>query len=475
MKKPILEHRIPTLLGLLLLVIGIGATSYLTSVGITFFGQASAPETPENIRVTDISDTSFTVSYKTSTPVAGSLTYGKTDTFGSLAVDNRDQQQEVLSPHAIHYITVRTLTPKTTYFFAIVSGETTFLDKDDKPFSVTTGSVINTKPSAALPASGKIILTTGEQVGEAVVYLSGKDTQTISALVKPDGNYILPLNTTKTKNLSAYASFTDNPELTGLVIAPNQQTSFTLVAHQTNPIPTLILGENYDFALYKDPLTTADSNLTATLSAQLRFPSFEASTNTRSPQITTPKKDEAFTDDKPLFKGVASPGASIKIEIHSLENIKEQVKVDTRGNWSYRPTTALSPGEHTISITAPDQFGIFKTITQKFTVYASGSQVGESATPSAKLTATPTPTTPPLPSPSPTIVAATGMPSLTPQPTIQEPTPTLVVMVPPTGLPTKSELLATGNTSILMAGLLGLGTLFSGILIFFLGKDKIRY
>lgn len=473
MKKPILEHRIPTLLGLLLLVIGVGATSYLTSVGINLFGQASAPETPENIRITDVSDTSFTVSYKTATSVAGSLTYGKTETFGSIAVDNRDQQQEILSPHAIHYITVRTLTPETTYFFAIVSGETTFLDKNDKPFTVTTGPAIKGKPSTTLPASGKIILSTSGTLDEAVIYLSGKETQTISALVKPDGSYILPLNTTKTKNLNAYASFTDNQEFTGLVIASTTQTSFTLLVNQTNPIPTLILGQNYDFTLNTDPLKNDDTNLTATLSAQLRFPSFEASTNTRAPQITTPKEDEAFTDDKPLFKGVASPGASIKIEIHSLENIQEQIKVDTRGNWSYRPTKALSPGEHTISITAPDQFGIFKTITQNFTVYASGSQVNESATPSAQPTLRPTVTT--AVSPSPTLIPSPSVSSATPLPTIQVPTPTLILMVSPTGLPTKSELLATGNTSILMIGLLGIGTLVSGILIFFLGREKIKH
>ena len=73
MKRSIFDRRIPTLFALAILVIGIVATSFLTSRSTQFTGFASLDEKPQNVRISNISDTSFTISYTSAKPVFGTI------------------------------------------------------------------------------------------------------------------------------------------------------------------------------------------------------------------------------------------------------------------------------------------------------------------------------------------------------------------------------------------------------------------
>jgi hypothetical protein len=81
MKKTIWDKRIPTLLGILLIAIGIGLTSFLVNQGVVLTGHASPSTSPQNVRITNITDNSFTVSYNTDGDVIGSLNYGNRSKF----------------------------------------------------------------------------------------------------------------------------------------------------------------------------------------------------------------------------------------------------------------------------------------------------------------------------------------------------------------------------------------------------------
>lgn len=433
MKKTIFDIQIPTFLGIFIILIGIAATSFFTQIGVPFISRASTLETPQNIRISNISPTSFTVSYTTPGAVLGSLAYGLTEKMENTASDDSDENKTI-APKDLHVITLKNLTPQTQYFFSIISGETTYLD-NGKPFALTTAPNSTSTSKESGHVTGTIIFP-DDISHEAIVYIATKDSQTISAKVNANSKYNISLQDMRDKTLNSYITITPDTNITMLVVGHNTQSNVTLRANQTNPVPSIILSKTYDF--------TIDTTPVASPSGTMGFPDLQASPSAiKIPMINTPKKEESLTDLKPLFKGVASPSADVIIEIHSDEAIKTSVIADKNGSWTFRPTKPLSPGDHTVTMTTRDQFGILKTITQSFTVYAQGSQVGQSATPSATLA--PSPTSTPKISTTPT---------LTPTPT---PTPTPIKMYPPIQSP--------GNSSFLFVSIASFGIILVGFLL----------
>lgn len=452
MRNNIWNKRLPTLLGIGIIIIGIGVTSFLVRSGVIFESRATPSETPQEIRVTNITDTSFTISYATEANVVGSVSFGKDKNLSNIAIDDRDQKNTTVAPHKLHYITLRNLSPSTKYYFSITSGPTTFLD-NGVPFETTTGPPIEEEPPLQQPIVGKV-LPDSTAIDEVIVYLILQNAKSmVSTLVKPDGTYILPLNSMRTADLSSYFSIPEDATIKMLIIGPSKQSSILLSAKQISPVPAITLSQDYDFTISSSPLASS--------SASFSFPAFSTNPASSGAQLLSPKKNEEFVDQQPLFKGTASPGASVKIIIHSPEELEVQVTADEKGNWIYRPKSPLSPGDHNISITTKESSGLTKTINQSFTVYASGTQVGESATPSAtpKLSISPTSMPTSIPTSSPTQ------------------TPTLIPSSPPSPTPiSKGEIenvSPPGNQSLMVMGLLSLATTAAGIIFFLLTRRRI--
>ncbi|RJQ35880.1 hypothetical protein C4559_05980 [Candidatus Microgenomates bacterium] len=465
MRNKFWEKRIPTLLGLIMIFFSVGVTSYLVKTGTSFIGRASPPETPENVRITNISSNSFAVSYSTADQVLGSLSYGKDKDMGTTVIDDRDQQTGNLNTHKIHYITVRNLTPSTKYYFSITSGQTTFLNSA-QPFEVTTGSQVDASPSDQQPVVGKLVLENGNLPQEAILYLTIPGAQTLSTLAKTDGSYLIPLNSMLNKDLVSYFNFSQDPVIQMLAIDDTGSTSNILLRlKQINPIPAITLSKDFDFSIDTSPVASS--------SAGSGFPSFSASPSSNiNAQIITPKKNETFTDPQPVFKGKALPGEDVKIIIHSAENIETSIKADSKGSWSYRPESPLSPGIHTITISSRDSAGIIKTLTQSFTVYAQGTQVDQPATPSATPIITLTPTNIPSPTISlltPTMTPTSALtPTLTPT-TAFTPTPTFIPIATITPTP-KPIISAPGSSSLISAAITVITTTVIGIGLFLLTR-----
>ncbi len=454
----IFNKRIPTLLGLLAIVIGIGITSFLTKTGVIFTGLASPTDEPTNVQISNVSDTSFTVSYTTDGAVFGSLNAGLNSSLGTTVLDDRDK---TLTAHKTHMMTVRNLVPQTSYLFSITSGQNTFL-KNGVLYNVKTGPAIDL-PLITQRGSltGKVVMPDGSSAADVVIYLGVDGAQTLSTLAKTDGSYDLPLNSIRTADLMSYYSIPKGINVKLSIFGNSLSSKATLTSDQLAQVPTITLSQNYDFTISNSPLS--GQVLVATPSGQL-FPSAtpSSSLNTATPQILTPNKDQSFSDTQPLFKGKAQPNADVEISIHSDDAISAKVVADANGNWTYRPGSTLSPGTHTISIKTKDAFGIVKTITQQFTVFAAGSQVGVSATPSATLTPTLTPT-----------VTATPTPTLTITPVAS---PTSTITLPPTKTPTAiptKALAPTGNSSLPTVGVLGLAFVIIGALLFIFTRVEI--
>lgn len=415
MNSSLWDKRIPTLLGLFLIVIGIGITTALVKSGAVVIGKASPSEKPTDIRITNISDTAFTVSYQTPESIPGIIAYGKTATLGLVAQDDRDQANGLPISHILHYITVENLEPQTRYSFTIESGKSVFGQEKEgnPPFVVTTQATPQAQGKGSTLV-GQIVSADQTPLPETIVYLYTKGSTTLSALVNTDGTYALQLAILRTADGTLFQTVSSQTLLTMHATSPLGTSTVTLLPPPSGEVPTITLLQNYDFTLGTAPLA---QNQEATASAENVFPQFQAQEvvgSEKKVQILSPQKDAPLTDDKPQFKGTALPQEDVHITIHSDTVVDTTITADKNGNWTFRPPQSLSPGIHTITIASRDPFGILKTITQSFTVFAAGNQVSQSATPSATIvpTATIAPTSIPTVAPIPTLG-----PSLTPSPT----------------------------------------------------------
>jgi hypothetical protein len=432
MKEKLLNKRIPTLLGIGFILLGLTLITFVIGDRTGLTGRASNSEKPQDIKITNLSDTAFTVTYRTDIPVTGSIHYGDNIDLGKIEIDDLDKDTGAPTPRSIHSITLETLSPNTNYYFQILSGSGTFLNNGFQ-FEVLTGPTITSPSSLKNTISGKIILPDGNMPKESIMYLQTKDSQVLSRSIKNDGSFNFVLESLLHQDLSSYVEL-DNSTILELSFVSNSLQSTALVSlSQTDLIPTIALGNNYDFT-YKDSYTNQD------LSNSEGFPpNVINSIGNTTPQLLVPEKSQSFTDQRPQFKGTGLPNEEIQITIHSSENIEVKVTTDSNGNWTYRPENDLSAGEHTIIVRSRNSDGILTTLMQSFTVLASGTQVADAATPSATptLAITLTPTSTPILTPTlePTISLspiATSTPTLTqiplPTPTLQSP-----VDLPPTG------------------------------------------
>lgn len=424
MRETIFNKKIPTLLGLFVIGIGIVVTSFLARNSTNTFTNASPTWEPQNIKVTNINDNSFTVSYTTETETNGSISFGKDINLGNSAIDDFDKINNNISSKKIHYFTIDNLEADTKYFFTIMSGNNVY-SNNNIPFEISTSKKLEANVSNLDKVGGKVIQTNGESPKEAIVYLTGENIQPLSTLVKKDGTYELNISFLKNQNLDNIVSLKENDILSINIVGNSMQSQIKILAKQVNSVPVVILSQNYDF-------TIDSSTEKPNASESSRFASFPISTSKittyATPRITNPKENQVFTDQQPTFRGTASAGTYINIKIEPT-NITDQVRTSSTGNWSYRPKLPLDTGKHTIIISSKDEFGMTKTSNQSFSILALGSQVIQSATPSASpvVTFTPTPTT--------MVISIT--PTITPYPTFTPiPTPTFVPTSIPTPIPT---------------------------------------
>lgn len=442
MRKTIWDKRIPTLLGLLLITIAVGVTSFLVRQQTFFVGKASPSSNPQNVRITNITDSSFTVSYITDAQVAGSINFGKDTNLGQIALDDRDKKS-FSSSYNIHSITAKNLTAQTRYFFSITSGQESFLN-NGVPYQVETSAKdVKGKPSKGFVV-GRVIREDSSIPKEAIVYIEAQGSQPLSNLVNADGTFSLSLEGIKTQTLKNYFEFSPNTAINMLALGDSKTSNVSFSYKEVISLPTVVLSKDYNFS--QAQLTSPSP------SPSEKLPSFPKAKIAKNPQITSPSNNQNLTDARPVFRGTGVSNDTIRIIIQS-EKIEAQITADKNGNWTYKPTVDLTSGTHTVSIIARDSFGILRTITQTFTI---SPQVAQAATSSPTPTPTPTPISsaiPTTPSPSPVLI----------------PSPTPVVI--PTPTPT-SEIPQVGNSSVSI-GVLGIIAAVIGGIIFLLSRGTI--
>jgi hypothetical protein len=481
MKHSLLNKQFPTLLGVIMLAITVFITSSIIRTGILFPIKASQSEEPKGVHITNITDSSFTVFYSTVSPETGSITYGENEEYGTVILDEKDLQAP--QPHILHYITVNNLKPKTQYYFAILSGSSTYKNNDGS-YRVTTANTVTGQDKRTRAVSGTVITPEGTAPNDAIILLEGTKTQTLATRIKSDGTYAMTFDTLLNENLETPVDLQDSALLKITVFGEQAEGSAVITASQLLKIPTVTLTQSYDFAVTNQLTSeTEQASSSAIDSNQSSLPAFSTnkSVNT-NPQILTPVKDQAFADLQPEFKGVAPPNRTIEIIIHSEGEIRTTVKANTSGVWTYRPKQTLSPGKHTISITTKDESGILRTIVQSFIVNAQGSQFTDPSvaptmpittptTAQSRPTATPTtrPSITPLASPTPTTMTSlspTASPTIfIPSPTVS-PTTILITQQPTLPLKPPPSTPTGSNDTLIFAGLAVVAIVTGGMLFF---------
>lgn len=417
--KKIFSHRIPTLLAIILLIVSIGVSVVLLGKGIFYVGKAAPDPKPQNVMITNISDSSFTVVFVTTQQVESVVSFSQA-TSSTVILDDRDKSTGTPQKYYSHHITVPNLLPNKNYDFTILSG-----GKEYSPFKATTGGVITNSPPSQNPLFGTVLLADGNTGNDVVLTFKTAGGQLNSSVTDDKGTFVLPTNSLRNESLMDYVILSDTSQFEINAFRADSKSTVTASFLAAQSLPTITLQQAYNFV--QTPQEKA-----ASVSSGLTIPVLDSIQKTIS--ITTPQDNQTFIDDRPLFKGRAYPNAKVEISIKDF--LSTTIVADNAGNWSYRSDNRLSATEHELAIETADNLGKKTRITRTFAVLSSGSQINQSATPSASPTlrptipptATPTQTT--TPTLTPTATPTTGLTITPTTPLDSSPTPTSSIATP---------------------------------------------
>lgn len=423
MKKQLWEHRIPTIPAVIIVFVSIWVTLWFIQKGVSTTTHASPDNVPSHVFLGNITDTSFAVGFTTSNQTAAAVSVSPKNGQTSVYFDNRASGTNDPTPYTSHLFTVNNLQPGTEYQISILIAGKTYND-NGKPYTLTTGPKLAQKSSQSPTIKGLIILPDGNPASDTLVVAVPESGQTLLTLSQPSGNYSIPLNQARTEDLNKLLTFTNNSNIQLQAFHSDAQSTFSTEYSSAISIPPITLSENYTFV----PNTIEQNE--ATSSAVFSIPAASTGSSNQI-TITSPQDGETYVDSQPTFRGTALPNQKVDIIVHS-DPFEAEVLTDTNGNWSYRPMNPLSQGNHTITIQSTDNYGIIRSLTHSFSIFPSGSQVIQSATPSATPTVvTPTPTQAPSPTPITTIPPTTSI-TETPPTATPTSTPTPQVVTPTT-------------------------------------------
>lgn len=236
------KFKIPTILGLGIIFLGISSGAYLVLKDQIFLSQAAPNATAQNITFSNITDTSAVVSWQTGSEASSFVTFGQNNPSEQTVLDDRDANP---TPHSSHYVTLKNLLPKTKYQLKIISGRNTseiLQFETSSPSSNQTGFG---------PIIGSVLQNENTPLDEGIAYLSITDAAMQSALIKAGGNFLIPLS-----------SYNLTEGTTGkITIVSGKDSASMLLTIKANsaPLPPIKLGQNIDLTTPEEtPQPTRD-------------------------------------------------------------------------------------------------------------------------------------------------------------------------------------------------------------------------
>lgn len=410
----LLAKRIPTLIGLLF----IGAAIF----GYFYFFQgkkASVAEdiVPQRVKITNIADNKFSVSWTTKTPTPGQIEYGVVgDKLTTKVNDDRDANGKLA--FTTHHITLSSLQPNTQYGFRILSGDpVTRFDNNGSPYTATTGAVIGATPPS-VNFYGDVVQGSKQPAGGAIVYMTLPSGATSSTLTGERGNYTFTLSTMRSTDLTSYVKYDPSATIANLIIDNGvEQTVSNVSLANSAPVPTITMGQSTDFlnsAITPDvaaieqptssaqpttqeevPITPSIFNVEPLAGAEINVVS------TESVVLLNPKDEgETITALRPEFRGTGPAKTTLSIALTGQKAISDTVEIGTDKTWSWSPVVDLKTGKQKITISYVTASGTTQKIERNFTISTSTTGLDPAfvSSPSAsvaKVSPTPKPTSTP--------------------------------------------------------------------------------
>ncbi len=420
------RKKLPTILGVLILVIGVVAGVFLINSKTVFKIGANIASTPNNVRFSNITDTEATITWNTDIESKGFAKWGETQkALNQVTLDSTDKSSFV------HSTTITGIKPDSTIYFKINSDGKDY-DNEGIPWQFKTNPTKTTKLENLI-ATGIVLQADGSTPATAIVTLSINGV-TLTAITSAEGTFIIPV--------SNYIETIDGTTAIEITVNGGQLGNASAVIYPTHikTVPVIILGKSYDFRSLPqvDDSTLPQSSLTipesVSVSSRFGITKSEIPNTVSTSSIDSIDEGEIILTNDPEFFGKAPAKSNIEVQVES-ELQSAVIATDSKGSWKWSPPNNLEPGEHKVTLKWRDAAGIIRTISKTFIVSAAEGPAFES-TPSASTisvpTIKPTATTASIPtaiaSVTPTIVK-TPTATLQPTPETGNLTPTLGLFI----------------------------------------------
>lgn len=415
-----MQKKIPTLLGLILIVALIGGLSVVVNFTQNSPIKAFKTLEPRDIRVSNITSSSFTVTWVTNEPATGMVKLNENLFSSKICFDDRDIQGKIRNYYT-HSTTCKQVKPSTQYVFQIISNGKTYSNKSGV-YAVYTAPTVNQVLSGLEPAFGMVLNQDNSPSIGALIYVTLENGQTLSGLTNETGSWLIPINVVRSEDLTRYITLTGE-RLTEYVTVKNQVDEATAITDSLNdsPVPTMVIGKIYDFRKQqaKKPNLLADlmnnttqPNLTPVIPSVLgtETTSDNENNNTGIITISQPQDNAVLTSTRPLFKGKALAGKPVTLTIGITDPQSVTLTTQSNGIWQHTPEKDLGNGKQTVTLTTTDVDNKPLAMTNTFTILKSGTQVLGTATPSATIAVTPRVTNTPIRTPTPTTAVVSNPP-----------------------------------------------------------------
>ena len=255
-----ISRKIPTISGVLLIITGIISGIIVTSYVKRINTGPSESIAPKDIRISNISDSSFNVSWITNTKTAGAVKWNSTQS--NL---NEEIKDSIRNPSYTHSVKFDDVSPTTTYYFAITSNGQQF-DNNTIPWQVKTAKK-KTPNEKVKVISGSVYDQFNVPAEDALVYVTVAGSNFLSTTTSENGSWVIPISEARTQNLESFTVVDEKKTLIEIFIqaGPPGSASVQIYPISARPAPPIILGETYNFK-------AINSNIEQSPKAEISFP-----------------------------------------------------------------------------------------------------------------------------------------------------------------------------------------------------------
>ncbi len=382
----LLTKRFPTILGLFfLVVIVVGIFFYYSNTKAI---KVSNEIVPTKVRITNVADNKFSVSWVTAGSTTGEIEYGLVgEKLTTKAKDDRDTSSK--GTFQTHHVTVEGLQPSTQYAFRILTGDKpTRFDNSGSPYTVATGPVIGATPSSQ-NFYGNVVLSSKQPAEGALVYISFPGAAPASAVVREGGNYAFTLSTLRSSDNRSYITYDPSASIASITVESGKLQSIVSASLANSaPVPPITLGQNAEFLSQPQKAEIAQ-----VVPAEVQQPTSETKAETPSifnveplvPEsaninavstgavtILNPKEvGEVLKTLRPEFRGTGPAGTTLSIALKGQKAISDTIQVASDGTWTWAPVIDLKTGKQTITVSYLPSGGTTQKVEREFSISTS--------------------------------------------------------------------------------------------------------